>query len=599
MEENGRNWTDYTDEEKLLIIDGYLDGVVALDDKNERANKQRLEWLRGHIPAYKADGGKNYIFVSYSHLDYKRVYKDLAAFSYNSQRRVRFWYDEGLPVGKDWEKAAGELINNPRCVGVLFYLSKNLLLSPSVFKEIECVKNSGKPYFAIALNPEICSAEAAVKDLDDGELNGIRNRLDVLTEFFPDSNTALAYSVDNVSSRIDRIAAAFDVTEEVFSDFVCEETEGGLNLVAYRGNKTEVHIPARIGDKNIVRITADLSHAVSVYIPETVTDISRYAFENAGNLEKISVDADNRTYYDLNGVLCEKNGKTLLRVPVRWNWKNQFVNFKDEGERDRGLGRCVDLIRVLRNTVRLKEETDAAKKEEIDNRLKEFGYIGSKLDCRGKIDVNGNEADTYLDKFEQLFYFVLKYFKNNECGYAVDFAYAVIYRRADKLQYFLNKLKEFSIFNGIEKIEERAFEKCELADYVILPDSVNKIGCAAFRESSLKLIVLPNRLDAIPDRLFFNCSGLATVLSGADYYGADNGGSFVRAVLSGSIKSIGEYAFYNTAVPCVEFGENIGGELSACFENCGKLLSVVVPGKIKTLSFEFYRCFRLRNVRLS
>lgn len=143
--EDKREWKDYSSAEKLIAIDAYLSGMTKLDDSDETANGERLQWIREHLPAYDLSGGKNYIFISYSHRDYKQVFSDLAYFSYNSQTRVRFWYDEGLPVGEDWEKAAGGFMADPHCVGVVFYLSKNLLLSPSVFKEIQTVKSLKSP----------------------------------------------------------------------------------------------------------------------------------------------------------------------------------------------------------------------------------------------------------------------------------------------------------------------------------------------------------------------------------------------------------------------------------------------------------------------
>ena len=150
METNARKWADYTDEEKLLIIGGYLDGMVKLDDGDAKVNSERIDWLRTHLPAYKTGEGKNYIFVSYSHRDYKEVYRDLAYFTYNSEKRVRFWYDEGLPIGQNWGRAAEKFLSDVNCVGVVFYLSKNLLLSPSVFEEIQLVQKYNKPYVAVA-----------------------------------------------------------------------------------------------------------------------------------------------------------------------------------------------------------------------------------------------------------------------------------------------------------------------------------------------------------------------------------------------------------------------------------------------------------------
>ncbi len=99
--------------------------------------------------------GANYVFISYSHKDYKAVYCDLLEFH---KAGVRFWYDYGLPAGKDWNKVVEQKIKAKECSGVIFYLSSNLFLSRSVLREIEFTLgtegNSGfsnKDYFCINL----------------------------------------------------------------------------------------------------------------------------------------------------------------------------------------------------------------------------------------------------------------------------------------------------------------------------------------------------------------------------------------------------------------------------------------------------------------
>jgi hypothetical protein len=57
------------------------------------------------------------------HKDYKSVYSDLAHL-YSCD--VRFWYDKGLSVGKDWELEVEEHIKNPNCCGIIFYISTNI-----------------------------------------------------------------------------------------------------------------------------------------------------------------------------------------------------------------------------------------------------------------------------------------------------------------------------------------------------------------------------------------------------------------------------------------------------------------------------------------
>lgn len=585
METSERKWTDYTDEEKLLVIDGYLDGVVALDDENENANKQRIEWIRAHIPAYKVNEGKNYIFVSYSHLDYKEVYKDLAAFSYNSQRRVRFWYDEGLPIGQDWEKAAGELIKNPHCVGVLFYLSKNLLLSPSVFKEIEYVKNSGKPYFTIALDGGSFSVRKILAEANADELSGVNQ--DALKYFFPEENTSLYnYGKENLLARIDKIAEKFDVTEEVFSDFVCEECDGGLNLVAYRGNKTEVYIPERIGDKNIVKITADFPHAVSIFIPKTVFMTSSNVFDSAGNLEEIRVDENNPKYFDINGVLCGRNwgykdsndriikGDAILRAPICWDWRKQFVDYQ-VAVKSEDLGRLLIQLDAL---VKKREGTM------YDRFIPGKGYSETYAKLIWGIPSN-------IDFYNDLFSFAIAYLGNGE--EVIDFGYAIIYCKINVIYNFIKKLKNYSVFKDI-KIVYDAFCGCKNLDYLFLYDGIEEVG--SFANSALKLIFLPNSLREIMYNGYFRgCSKLQSILTDTDYYETHDERTLNKALFCGNLEKI-VCDISGANITGVIFNENI--ELRNCqFIKCDWLYEITLP-KVTLLYKAFSHCVRLKKVIL-
>lgn len=93
---------------------------------------------------------KEYYFVSYSHKDYKLVYESLHRLQ-SGKKRLNLWYDHNLAPGRDWEIEARRYIYDFNCKGVIFFLSENAVLSRSIHKEIEFVKNSGKSYLPINL----------------------------------------------------------------------------------------------------------------------------------------------------------------------------------------------------------------------------------------------------------------------------------------------------------------------------------------------------------------------------------------------------------------------------------------------------------------
>lgn len=102
---------------------------------------------RDYPQAYHGDG--NFIFVSYSHIDSDRVMADIRELQ---TRDVNIWYDEGLALGRTWNKDdVREHIEKDTCVAVVFYVSGNFLSSPSVWQEAEMVKNAGKNYCVVML----------------------------------------------------------------------------------------------------------------------------------------------------------------------------------------------------------------------------------------------------------------------------------------------------------------------------------------------------------------------------------------------------------------------------------------------------------------
>ena len=111
------------------------------------------------VPLPKLFDKSHYIFISYSHKDYKQVYADLADLYENN---IPFWYDSGLDAGANWDDVVPEKLNDPFCIGVIFYMSERLFLSRSIQKEIDIVctpedESSCKKYFCVNLSDELPS----------------------------------------------------------------------------------------------------------------------------------------------------------------------------------------------------------------------------------------------------------------------------------------------------------------------------------------------------------------------------------------------------------------------------------------------------------
>lgn len=155
------------------------------------------------IPLRDSVTDGKYIFISYSHRDYLKVYSDLVDLY---DQGVRYWYDTGLKMdaGSSWEKKVHNRIVDENCVGIIFYVSTSALLSKSVCKEMEIVcgyselSKNKKKYFAVGLEKELVPGKMLKKamclasDTYVCDSDFMRN-IGIIAETFPNTDTILNY----------------------------------------------------------------------------------------------------------------------------------------------------------------------------------------------------------------------------------------------------------------------------------------------------------------------------------------------------------------------------------------------------------------------
>lgn len=94
-------------------------------------------------------GEKNYLFLSYSHGDSIDEFVNvLHAGGYATV------FDETISFGEEWDLKVRRQLRNPRCKGMLVFLSEKSASSNAVLTEIEYAEKYDKPYAAITLNNE-------------------------------------------------------------------------------------------------------------------------------------------------------------------------------------------------------------------------------------------------------------------------------------------------------------------------------------------------------------------------------------------------------------------------------------------------------------
>lgn len=192
--------------------------------------------------------------------------------------------------------------------------------------------------------------------------------------------------------------------------------------------------------------------------------------------------------------------------------------------------------------------------------------------------------------------------------------------------YNCEKLKEVTLNNGITEINKNAFRKTGIENLDFLTSNITVVDSSAFSESLLKSATLPKGAILTGDCVFKNCINLAyvNVQSGQTipketFKGCEK---LTEVVLGDGIESIGESAFFNTAIKNVDFlpaslkhieksafsssgltsvklKDGVQMDMSV-FSDCTSLKTVQLPSDLKVISTSLFSdCSSLSEVVLS
>ena len=242
---------------------------------------------------------KEYYFVSYSHRDYKLVYESLHRLQ-SGKKRLNLWYDHNLAPGRDWGIEARRYIYDFNCKGVIFFLSENAVLSQSIHKEIEFVKESGKSYLSINLPCEKIAGHiddylsaAEMLELLKQQGHTIENyeaKSAVLSETFNNKVIYLSFNED-IDSQIDKILSLKrQPLLEINKGFVASINNLHAEALKIHDFKylddNDVYIFAKIIGSCAF---ANCRWLKKIELPKSTIMIGDYAFYNCKSLKSISI----------------------------------------------------------------------------------------------------------------------------------------------------------------------------------------------------------------------------------------------------------------------------------------------------------------------
>lgn len=161
-------------------------------------------------------------------------------------------------------------------------------------------------------------------------------------------------------------------------------------------------------------------------------------------------------------------------------------------------------------------------------------------------------------------------------------------------------------FNGIPvtKISNHAFKDCENIEAIIIPDSVNEIGSAAFEDSSVKRIFIPDSVTKIGNETFSQCNALSQLIlpnslksiGKAILKGARN---IEKVILPQGLSILPDSAFAYSSIVSLSLPEGLEKIEDSAFANCWSLKEIYLPDTLTEIGSEaFADCTSLTDLIL-
>ena len=138
---------------------------------------------------------------------------------------------------------------------------------------------------------------------------------DIKSVRLPDAITQIPYKAFSGCTNLKNIRLPDSVTqidEDAFGN--CDLQEQVVQEIVSSDNITFIGSRAFEGNKNIY--TVHIGKNVEYIQTETFNYMSTPSFHDCTNLTSITVSPENQTYTSTNGLLCSKDGRSLLYVPV-------------------------------------------------------------------------------------------------------------------------------------------------------------------------------------------------------------------------------------------------------------------------------------------
>ena len=173
--------------------------------------------------------------------------------------------------------------------------------------------------------------------------------------------------------------------------------------------------------------------------------------------------------------------------------------------------------------------------------------------------------------------------------------------------YGCSRLASVVFAESVESLEwgNEVFRECSSLQKIVIPGRVSKISDNAFLGCSrLSNVIAKSGVQKIGERTFNNCDSLSSVtlsdtLTGIGYRAFEDCDKLTSITIPGSVESIDNYVFANSALKTVTFKNGIVKIGSNAFQDCLGLSTVTLPASVQTIGgYAFQGCTGLTKVTL-
>ncbi|MBQ4348677.1 MAG: leucine-rich repeat protein [Clostridia bacterium] len=293
---------------------------------------------------------------------------------------------------------------------------------------------------------------------------------------------------------------------------------------------------------------------VSVTIPDSVTEINTFVFNECRSLTSIIVDKNNIAYSsDDRGVLFDKNKTFLIKYPIGNANTSYIIPDSVTTIGPESFCFCKNLTSVsIPNSVTM---------------IRGTAFQG----CENMISIIIPDSVTTID---------MGTFHGCTNLTSITIPNSVTTIGAYAFEDCIN-LTSVTIPDSVTTIDDRAFNSCASLTSVTIPDSVTTIGGWAFRDCDrLTSVTIGDSVTSIGDYTFADCDSLTSV------------------TIPDSVTSIGNYAFSSCkSLTSVTIPDSVTSICDYAFDFCDSLISVTIPDSVTSIGeWAFAYCDSLTDV---